>query len=55
MDLLARVENYLSSLPDRSKRMNEKFTLTDFKNHFRQDNLLDKMQSDDRDFDIPTG
>ena len=47
MSVINRVKQFLSNLPNRSKRINEKFTLTTFKNNFRQDSLLDKMKGSD--------
>lgn len=42
--MLDRLKKYLASLPDRRKRMNEKFSLQNIKRSFQQDNLLDRMQ-----------
>lgn len=44
--MLDRLKKYLSNLPNRRKRASEKFSLQNFKQSFRQDNLLDEMTTD---------
>lgn len=44
--MLDRLKEYLASLPDRRKRVREKFSLQNFKQAFRQENLFDEMTTD---------